>query len=75
MDITGATIVRVRFMTDAEIRAEGWENLLGMAEPVALELDNGMVLYPARDEEGNGPGELFGTHNGELVMIFPRKGD
>lgn len=27
-----------------------------------LTLDNGMKIYPSRDEDGNGPGELFVEH-------------
>ena len=27
---------------------------------IAFELDDGTVIYPARDYEGNGPGVMFG---------------
>jgi hypothetical protein len=55
--LAGKTIRRVRFLSLAELAREGW----GAHEWVlALELDDGTLLYAARDEEGNGPGALFG---------------
>ncbi len=56
--ITGRRIVEVRAMSARELDAEGWP--LDETVPV-LVLDNGAILFPSRDEEGNGPGALFGA--------------
>lgn len=60
-DVVGATIVMLRAMTKEEMTAEGWtENWHGCA-PTVIVLSTGAILYPSRDEEGNGPGALFGS--------------
>ena len=60
-DVTGASIIKVRGMTNLELSKEGWDvdNIDG--RPTALVLSNGTVLYASRDGEGNGAGALFGT--------------
>jgi hypothetical protein len=57
--LIGKVIVNFREMTDAEMEAEGWQGAPGYA----LVLDDGTVLYPSQDEEGNGPGVLFGLES------------
>ncbi len=63
--IEGARIKTVRRMTDAETRREYWD------EPgLALVLDTGTILYASRDNEGNGPGALFGmTQDGRSFQV------
>jgi hypothetical protein len=58
--MVGRTIAEVRPMTRAELKKEGWETGRHLP-PTVLVLDNGTKLYPSRDEEGNGPGAMFGT--------------
>ncbi len=66
----GQRIVAVREMTAAELRHEGWFPRLH-EQALAIELELG-VLYAARDEEGNGPGAMFGRDGaGALVALFP----
>jgi hypothetical protein len=55
--IIGKRILNVRPMTPAEKKNYCWSR-----GGVALELEDGITLYPSRDEEGNGPGVIFGTH-------------
>jgi hypothetical protein len=56
--LVGRRIVEVRAMSARELEAEGWPP----DETVSvLVLDNGAILFPSRDEEGNGPGALFGA--------------
>ena len=62
VDIVGRTIEEVRPLTAHELAAEGWADWLESGAPV-LVLDDGTRLYPSRDDEGNGPGALFG-HDG-----------
>jgi hypothetical protein len=55
MDIVNCKIVAIRPMTKAEQSAEGWRR-----PATVLVLDNGTLLYPSRDSEGNDAGALFG---------------
>ncbi len=59
-DLVGRKIVEVRAMTRAELSAQGWTVYPHHAEPVVLVLDDGTCLFPSQDEEGNGPGVIFG---------------
>ena len=65
--LVGCRIIEVRPMTAPELEREGWTST-----PVVLVLDDLTTLYPAQDEEGNGPGVLLGcdgpTHDGFVVV-------
>jgi len=62
----GAKILKVRPMTKKEIAEEGW-----MSGGTVLVISDGTKLYASRDEEGNGPGALFGVKkNGERFIIL-----
>lgn len=65
--IIGQKITKIRSMTTQELNSEGWEN------GTAIELENGTVIYPSSDEEGNDSGELFGVSKGNQFVIFPNK--
>jgi len=54
-DIIGKKIVDVRQMTPKELEAEGW-----MSTTLCMVLEDGTLLYPSRDSEGNDGGALFG---------------
>lgn len=58
--VVGRTITRVRLMTKAEAEKEGW-TIGRYDDPIVIELDDGAVLYASQDDEGNGPGVMFGT--------------
>lgn len=63
----GRGIVSARLMDDATMDAEAWS-----VKPVVLVLEDGATLYPARDEEGNGPGAIFGrTFDGRPFTLLP----
>lgn len=67
----GLTITMVRTMTDKEMIDEGWERShWSNINPTCLVLSDGTVLYPSRDEEGNGPGVFFGKSNDEHITLF-----
>jgi hypothetical protein len=56
----GLTITEVRPMHTDELLAEGW--FTGpRGVPALLVLSDGTKLYASRDDEGNGPGVLFGA--------------
>ena len=69
-NLVGKTIKALRPMTPEELETEGWDDGR-RGVPVAIELDDGTVIYPARDEEGNGPGVLFGhTADGQTKVWY-----
>ena len=49
-------IKRVRYMSQEEADHFGW-----YSRSVVIELDNGVLLWPSRDDEGNDAGSLFTT--------------
>lgn len=54
--LVGRTIVKVRYLTDEE------RDLIGFSSrAVVLQLDNGLLVYPSQDDEGNDAGALFTT--------------
>ena len=52
------TIIAVRPMTEEELEQQGWSETFNGAPP-ALVLDDGSVLFPSADAEGNYGGALF----------------
>lgn len=56
----GAKLVNVRNMTDQEVKNEGWQHMSQTKDITVLVFDDGHILYPSMDYEGNGPGALFG---------------
>lgn len=67
--VIGQTVVAVRPMTPAELEREGWEANRRHGTPMAVELSSGALLYPSRDDEGNGPGALFGYVDGKTIIF------
>ena len=65
--LTGKTVKTVRPMTSKEMERESWTG----APALVIEFVDGTLVYPSRDEEGNGPGALFGfKENQFLVFAF-----
>lgn len=56
--LVGRTIKSVSYMTDEERELQGWYQ-----KPLVIELDDGSVLFPISDDEGNGPGSLVFFNN------------
>lgn len=66
----GLTIVAVRPMTPQEAAVEGWTINPHHGPPMVLVLTEGFKIYPSRDDEGNGPGALFGTDiSGQTLRV------
>lgn len=59
-------IVQVRYMTDEEQRAFSWSN-----KAVVLQLDDGTLLFPSMDDEGNNAGALHYIKEGEKDFCIP----
>lgn len=62
--LLGRRIVEVRYLTDAEMRDLAWGR-----KALALILDDGNLICPVQDDEGNGPGALF--TNNQAVPVLP----
>jgi len=58
--LVGKVVKDVRPMTKAEMESEYWDD----RPPTVIVFEDGTKLYPSRDEEGNGPGCLFGENEG-----------
>ncbi len=55
--LLGRRIAGVRWMTADEQEQLGWDNAA-----VVLELDDGTLIWPSADDEGNDAGALFGVN-------------
>lgn len=62
----GKKIKTVRSMNAKEMEHEGWS---GNRPPIVVVLDDGSKIFASMDEEGNGPGCLFGS-NSEGVSVY-----
>lgn len=60
----GRKIVAVRYMSQEEIESLGWDN-----RALVLQLDDGNLIFPSRDDEGNDAGALF--TNSSICDTFP----
>jgi hypothetical protein len=54
--LVGRQIVAARYLTNEESRRLGWST-----RSVVFELDNGTLVWPSMDDEGNDAGALFTT--------------
>lgn len=61
--LVGRKIHAVRYMTEKEMKAMGWDQRC-----ILIQLDDGNIIYPSMDDEGNGAGALF-TNNEEQPII------
>jgi hypothetical protein len=60
------TIKAVRYLTKNEASGLGWQS-----RPIVLELDNGTLLLPSSDDEGNDGGALIGNTKSGKELTFP----
>ena len=67
MGLVGRKIVSVRHISKPELDFEGWEEY--NVPTTIIELDDGTLIYPSQDEEGNGPGVLF-TRKGDSAGLL-----
>ena len=61
--LVGRTIVAVSYLDEDSQRDLLWDRGC-----IVITLDNGVRIYPAADDEGNGPGALF-TNSPDLLGI------
>ena len=62
--LEGRTIKKVRYLDEDELRSLYWRSTA-----IVLELDNGTLVFPSCDDEGNDAGALYTTN--EDVSIVP----
>ena len=65
--ILGAKIVKVEYFSSREAKESMWYN-----RPVVFLLDNGIWLYPMRDDEGNDGGAMgiAGKKGGDTFPVL-----
>lgn len=61
--LVGRKIVGTRYLTKAEKESLGWHS-----RPIVLILDDGTLIFPATDDEGNDGGALFTTNKQDPVI-------
>lgn len=67
--LIGRKITNIRPITKKERELEGWENW--HSATAVIELDNGIILYPSSDDEGNSAGTLFGVNkDGRAFVVY-----
>ena len=74
-ELVGSKLTEIRDMTDEELTNEGWDTDRINGKPPALVFDNGVVIYPSRDPEGNGGGMLFGRFEATSFYVTPAEPD
>jgi len=61
--LLGRRIVGVRYMTIPEMQQQFWQS-----RALVIELDDGNLIFPATDDEGNDAGVLFTTNETNPVI-------
>ena len=64
-NLVGKKVTSVRYLSDEEMNALDWSQ-----KSLVIQFDDGSVIYPSQDDEGNGPGALFGQNKNES-LTFP----
>ena len=62
--LSGKKIVEVRRLTNQEMENTGW-----YSNPLVLILDDGSLLFPQSDDEGNNGGALVHYADKETIMF------
>ena len=64
-NLVGRKIVSVRYLSDEELETLDWYD-----KAIVIQLDDGSIIFPSRDDEGNGAGALFGQNEaGESIDL------
>ena len=64
--LVGRKIIETRYLTKEEAVGLGWHR-----RALVLILDDGTLIFPSKDDEGNGPGALFGNGPTGEDLTFP----
>ena len=61
--LVGRKIQSVRYMTDTEMKDIGWYR-----KSIVIQLDDGNLIFPSADDEGNDAGALFTNDKDNCVI-------
>ena len=66
--LIGSKIIKVDYMSNEDADELGWDD-----RPIQIHLDNGAILSPQCDDEGNNGGALFTgvQYKGEHTQLAP----
>ena len=64
--LEGKKITAVRYLSDEEKNSLGW-----FRSSLVIQLDDGSLLFPSADDEGNDAGALFGQDKDGKELLFP----
>ncbi len=64
--LLGKQIVSIRYLTEKEK-----ENMMWYKKPIIIQLNDGTILFPSMDDEGNDGGALFGQTKNGKELTFP----
>jgi len=64
--LLGLRIAEVRYLTEEEMRGLGWSQ-----QVLVIQLENGTILFPSMDDEGNDGGSMFGQKKDGTDLTFP----
>ena len=64
--LVGKKIADVRYLGPGEVENLGWSSSC-----LVIQLEDGTLLFPSQDDEGNGPGALFGNDSRGKELTFP----
>jgi len=69
LQLLNKKIVDVRYMTEKEVDELGW-----YSRCVVIQLDDGNLVFPAADDEGNDAGAIFTTNEADPVLpVLPKE--
>jgi hypothetical protein len=63
----GRTVRQIRQMTPSELEREGWEDRHKSTRVIVF--TDGSLIYASQDDEGNGPGAMFGIVGGTSIRV------
>jgi hypothetical protein len=64
--LVGKKIVSVRYLSDAEVENLGW-----YSKALVIQFDDGSIIFPSADDEGNNAGAIFGQTADGGDLTFP----
>lgn len=75
--LEGFVVKAVRPMTPAELARNCWDDVPDHMAPPVIEMEKDgrtVFVFPSQDQEGNGPGALFGADNEGDFHVLARRG-
>ena len=61
--LVGRKIVNVHYMSDEDMKELDW-----YSRPLLIHLDDGNIIFPSMDDEGNNGGALFCNDEDEPIL-------